>query len=86
MLGRKKAKEECARLVLAYLEEVRERRLEYGREMMRGVGGGAIVGEVAVGRSVDGEALGIGGGDGGGGDDVDEVDEDEKDLFEDAME
>ncbi|KAF2846972.1 hypothetical protein T440DRAFT_521391 [Plenodomus tracheiphilus IPT5] len=57
VFGRKKAKEECARLVVEYLEEVKEKRLEYGREMMRGIGGGTIVGEQALGRAVDGEKL-----------------------------
>lgn len=43
VFGRKRAKDECARLVLAYLEELKEQRLAYGRETMmavRGSGGG----------------------------------------------
>ncbi|KAI4680334.1 uncharacterized protein J4E84_007982 [Alternaria hordeiaustralica] len=35
--GRKKAKEECARLTLEYLQEVKEERLRYGISVMRGV-------------------------------------------------
>ncbi|KAI4610343.1 hypothetical protein J4E80_008107 [Alternaria sp. BMP 0032] len=35
--GRKKAKEECARLTLEYLTQVKEERLRYGISVMRGV-------------------------------------------------
>ena len=35
--GRKKAKEECARLTLEYLTQVKEERLRYGMSVMRGV-------------------------------------------------
>ncbi|KAI8933900.1 hypothetical protein NX059_009594 [Plenodomus lindquistii] len=79
VFGKKKAKEECARLVVVYLEEVKEKRLEYGREMMRDVGGGAVVGEMALGRAVDGEGQGVGGLDG-------RMEEDEDEAFEDAVE
>lgn len=44
--GKKRAKEECARLVVGYLEGVRERRREEGRRrMMMGVVVGAVEGE-----------------------------------------
>jgi hypothetical protein len=57
VFGKKKAKEECAKLTLEYLEEVRERRVDYGRRMMQGVGNAEdVVGVAAAGRAVDDEA------------------------------
>jgi hypothetical protein len=53
--GKKKAKEECARLTLQYLKEVRERRMAYGKQMMTGIGGAEGVVSVAAGRAVEGE-------------------------------
>ncbi|KAF2681037.1 hypothetical protein K458DRAFT_310227 [Lentithecium fluviatile CBS 122367] len=38
IFGKKKAKEECARLTLEVLRKERERRMEYGRKMMEGIG------------------------------------------------
>lgn len=56
IFGKKRAKEECARLTLEYLIEVRDQRVSYGIRMMEGVaGGGGFVG-AATGRAVDGEA------------------------------
>ncbi|KAL6706379.1 hypothetical protein ACN47E_005485 [Coniothyrium glycines] len=40
VFGKKKAKEECARLVLAHLDEVKRGRVEWGQRIMRGVVGG----------------------------------------------
>lgn len=81
IFGKKKAKEECARLTLRYLQEVRERRVSYGRRMMEGVGGG---GEgVGKGKGTEAE-------EGRGGDEMrgeDEMDgEAEGEEFEDALE
>lgn len=54
VIGRKKAKEACARLTLEYLITVREERLSYGRKAMEGaVGGGAVAG-VAVKEAAEG--------------------------------
>ncbi|KAF1955241.1 hypothetical protein CC80DRAFT_564719 [Byssothecium circinans] len=58
IFGKKKAKEECARLTLEYLMSVRETRMSYGRMMMEGVVGGGEVAEVAVGRAVGGDGDG----------------------------
>ncbi|EAT81248.2 hypothetical protein SNOG_11540 [Parastagonospora nodorum SN15] len=70
VLGKKKAKEECARLTLAYLEEVRRYRVECGRRVLEGVVGGEGVLDGAVGRGWDGEGTGeeakIKGSEGGG--------------------
>lgn len=53
MFGKKKAKEECARLTLEYLLDVREKRRAYGARMMAGVRGGeGVVGGVE-GRRVE---------------------------------
>ncbi|KAL5400482.1 hypothetical protein PMIN03_012347, partial [Paraphaeosphaeria minitans] len=43
VFGKKKAKEECARLVLQYLEGLREKRMEYARGVMAGMKGGETV-------------------------------------------
>jgi hypothetical protein len=97
--GKKKAKEECARLTLQYLNEVREKRVQYGREMMSGVRGAEGVMLAAAGRGVEGEGMGKDGG--MGMDAVHERDEeeaktqldtemgdssDENEVFADAME
>lgn len=53
VFGKKKAKEECARLTLEYLLDVREKRRAYGARMMAGVRGGeGVVGGVE-GRRVE---------------------------------
>lgn len=53
MFGKKKAKEECARLTLEYLLDVRDKRRAYGARMMAGVvGGEGVVGGVE-GRRVE---------------------------------
>ncbi|KAF2638357.1 hypothetical protein P280DRAFT_491786 [Massarina eburnea CBS 473.64] len=52
--GKKRAKEECARLTLEYLLAVREARMEYGRDVMDGVVGGEAVVGVALGVPVGG--------------------------------
>ena len=76
--GKKKAKEECARLTLEYLERVRQVRWEFGKKMMEGIKGGETMG-LGVGRSVEGEdqAKNV----------VKDEDEDEEDdeVFEDAV-
>lgn len=55
IMGKKKAKEECARLTLAYLEDVYAQRLEYGQKMMGGIiGGEELLGGV-LGKASDGE-------------------------------
>lgn len=54
VFGKKKAKEECARLTLAYLQDVREQRVNAGRRMLQGVRGGESV-LSATGRAVEGE-------------------------------
>jgi hypothetical protein len=79
VFGKKKAKEECAKLTLEYLEEVRERRVDYGRRMMQGVGNaGGVVGVAAAARAVDGETDALA---------AKQVwDEDSEDLFESADE
>ncbi|EMD85535.1 hypothetical protein COCC4DRAFT_76101 [Bipolaris maydis ATCC 48331] len=47
VFGKKRAKEECARLTLDYLLDVREKRRAYGARMMAGVRGGeGVVGAV----------------------------------------
>lgn len=75
ILGKKKAKEECARLVLLYLQVVKEQRLEYARGMMAGMKGNTqVIADRAVGKEVEGEAevatmtTGVGGQDGDSGD------------------
>ncbi|KAE8823390.1 hypothetical protein HRS9139_09799 [Pyrenophora teres f. teres] len=40
--GKKKAKEECARLTLEYLVRVRGERLEFGRRVLESLGGGMV--------------------------------------------
>lgn len=61
VFGRKKAKEECARGVLEYLEGVKEKRLEYARGVVEGMRGdvGGVIGS-GVGRRVEGEGTGMG--------------------------
>ncbi|KAF2450801.1 hypothetical protein P171DRAFT_403497 [Karstenula rhodostoma CBS 690.94] len=58
VFGKKNAKEECARLVLQYLEGVREKRVEYARGIMAGTKGGEGVVGQAVGKVVEGEGGG----------------------------
>ena len=53
--GKKKAKEECARLTLEYLKDVREKRVAYGAEMMKGIAGAEGVLAAAAGKPVEGE-------------------------------
>lgn len=55
VFGKKNAKEECARLVLQYLEGLREKRMEYARGVMAGMKGGEGVVGRAVGKVVEGE-------------------------------
>ncbi|KAK7186919.1 hypothetical protein PSPO01_07048 [Paraphaeosphaeria sporulosa] len=58
VFGKKKAKEECARLVLQYLEGVREKRMEHARGVMAGMKGCETVVGRAVGKVAEGEELG----------------------------
>jgi hypothetical protein len=81
VLGKKKAKEECARLTLTYLEEVHRYRIECGMRMLEGIKGGEEVVSAALGKVAEGEA--------GVRMEVDgkEESDDDNDLeFEDAME
>ena len=56
--GRKKAKEECARLTLEYLVQVKEERLRYGMSVMRGVlGSEGVEGVIEGGLGRDGEKM-----------------------------
>jgi len=55
VFGKKKAKEECARLTLEYLNEVHAHRIAYGQKMMEGIGGGEGVLEGALARAKEGE-------------------------------
>lgn len=59
MFGKKKAKDECARLTLEYLNEVYRSRMAYGQWMMEGVGGGEGELEGALGRVRDGRGDGV---------------------------
>ncbi|KAF1355963.1 hypothetical protein EJ07DRAFT_130073 [Lizonia empirigonia] len=72
VFGKKRAKEECARLTLEYLTRLREDREEMARSMMAGFGGLTGVPRAAVGEGVGGQG------------DVGSEDE-EVDVFEDAM-
>ncbi|KAF1973693.1 hypothetical protein BU23DRAFT_463741 [Bimuria novae-zelandiae CBS 107.79] len=56
--GKKKAKEECARLVLTYLQEVKKTRLESARAVLRRMRGDT---EAVVGRAVGRMGVGEGG-------------------------
>lgn len=56
ILGKKKSKEECARLTLEYLLGIKEQRMKFGRKMMAGVAGGEEVERVALNRPVGGDA------------------------------
>ncbi|KAF1944673.1 hypothetical protein EJ02DRAFT_340315 [Clathrospora elynae] len=59
IFGKKKAKEECARLTLHYLNEVRERRVAYGQRMMEGIVGGGGEKEVLGQRQSEREMGGV---------------------------
>lgn len=83
MFGKKKAKEECARLTLEYLREVHAARTRAAKELLRGMGGGEMVLGAAVGREVEGEREVVEGRLERGEIDVDGEDEEE---FEDAVE
>ena len=55
ILGKKRAKEECARQTLEYLLEVQRVRMEYGLLMMQGIKGGEGVVAGALGRAREGK-------------------------------
>ncbi len=55
VFGKKKAKEECARLVLRYLNEVKRQREDFATRLVAGIAGGAGVASVGVGMAMDGE-------------------------------
>ncbi|KAL1612182.1 hypothetical protein SLS60_000406 [Paraconiothyrium brasiliense] len=58
VFGKKRAKEECARLVLQYLEGVMEKRRAYAQEIMAGMKGDTeVVANRAVGKPAGGEAV-----------------------------
>jgi hypothetical protein len=81
VFGKKKAKEECARLTLEYLNEVHAHRLAYGQMMLQGIAGGENVLEGALGKMREGEAEAMDMRRRGG-----ESDEDIEIEFEDAVE
>lgn len=81
VFGKKKAKEECARLTLQYLNEVKSQREAIAARLVAGIAGGAGVASVGVGIAMDGEegvsrrmAK------------VKDWSDDELDIYEDAME
>lgn len=55
VFGKKKAKEECARLTLEYLGQVREHRVAYGQRMMEGISGGEGLVDAAAAKPREGE-------------------------------
>lgn len=55
ILGKKKSKEECARLTLEYLLGIKEQRMKFGRKMMAGIAGAEEVEKVALNRPVGGD-------------------------------
>jgi hypothetical protein len=55
VFGKKKAKEECARLTLDYLREVHAHRTSYGQKMIEDISGGEGLAEGARGKPADGE-------------------------------
>ena len=55
VFGKKRAKEECARLALQYLTEVKKQREEIAARLVAGIAGGAGVASVGVGMAMDGE-------------------------------
>jgi hypothetical protein len=81
VFGKKKAKEECARRAVEYLEEVYRMRVEAGRGLLEGVKGGEELVKGKMGRRVEGES-GVGGGDEKKG----EEGSDGEEGFEDAVE
>ncbi|KAH7390979.1 hypothetical protein DE146DRAFT_767142 [Phaeosphaeria sp. MPI-PUGE-AT-0046c] len=88
VFGKKKAKEECARLTLDYLKEVRAARTRFAEEILRDVGGSGQVVSAAVGREVEGEKEVVEAriGKGGVSDEEMDVDVDDDVEFEDAVE
>jgi hypothetical protein len=54
IFGKKRAKEECARLTVEYLQGVKEQRMEYGARMLASVQGGEAAGSAAVKEGVEG--------------------------------
>ena len=82
MLGKKRAKEECARLVLEYLSEERKRREAIAAKLSAGIVEVAGVKDMGVGMTTKGEFYVAA-------DNKSEdvpVDVDEIDIFEDAVE
>lgn len=75
VFGKKRAKEECARLTLEYLTRLREDREEMARRLMAGFGGFKGVPRAAAGEGVV---------EGGSRGDVGSEDDD-TDVFEDAV-
>ncbi|KAH7080048.1 hypothetical protein BKA63DRAFT_233940 [Paraphoma chrysanthemicola] len=59
VFGKKKAKEECARLTLEYLREVHAHRLAYGQEMLKDISGVSDAVEGAFGKPTEGEKVAI---------------------------
>ncbi|KAH8728377.1 hypothetical protein GQ44DRAFT_824203 [Phaeosphaeriaceae sp. PMI808] len=85
VFGKKRAREECARLTLGYLEEVREKRVAYGMQVLGEMsgGGGVRVKVEEEGGDEDRNMVG----EGARGVDVKvEENDDEGDEFEDAVE
>ncbi|KAF1914346.1 hypothetical protein BDU57DRAFT_578231 [Ampelomyces quisqualis] len=76
VFGKKKAKEECARLTLEYLQEVYAHRMAYGEAMMEGIRGGEGAVKGVLGKEVEGEEEVVGR----------DMEVDGDDEFEDAVE
>lgn len=53
--GKKKAKEECARLTLQYLSELKKQREDVAARLIASIAGGAGVASAGVGMAMDGE-------------------------------
>ena len=82
VFGKKKAKEECARLTLSYLSDLKRQREAVAERLIRGIQGGDEVKSAAGGMAMDGE-------EGVAGKHADKVanqSDDEMEIFEDAME
>jgi hypothetical protein len=80
--GKKKAKEECARLTLQYLSDLKKQREDVAARLIAGIAGAAGAGSVGLGMAMDG-------GDGFAGRQASKVavgSDDELDIYEDAME
>jgi hypothetical protein len=79
--GKKKAKEECARLTLQYLSDLKKQREDVAARLIAGIAGAAGAGSVGLGMAMDVEGF--------AGKQASKVavgSDDELDIYEDAME